>query len=255
VIAGDRLAAVAGAALSERWVGTLASEDAYLELRASFGLDRALGTLWQAACRRGDRFQVETVASLPGLPPLHAIARDPPSAGDRVLPPPHLAPVPLRRAHDGVPYAASPATGMAMAGGAAPAWDEPGPCDCGVPPDLCAMKAFRLNDPSAGPASLAAGADTFRQLSAAIVDLHVVGSSRVRGIRAGDRVLVARRAECLAALGPDDPVLDAAGSVRPLGSLAPGDSGAAAVLQVLPLSSLQQLLNPRRAFEGLWAPC
>ena len=163
-------------------------------------MKRAAGTLWQAACRRGQRFQVELVASLPGLPPLHAIARDPPGAGDQILPPPHLAPVPLRPARDRAGYAASPATGMASAG-PAPAWDEPGPCDCGVPPDLCAMKAFRLSDPSAGPASLAAGADTFRQLSAAIVDLHAVRASRVRGIRAGDRVLVARRAECLAALG------------------------------------------------------
>ena len=99
-------------------------------------------------------------------------------------------------------------------GGAAPAWDEPGPCDCGVPPDECAMKAFRLSDASAGSASLAAGAETFRQLSAAIVDLQVVRASRVRGLRPGYRVLVARRAECVDALGPDDAVLDGAGEAR-----------------------------------------
>ena len=49
-------------------------------------------------------------------------------------------------------------------------------------------------------------------------------------------------------------MLDAAGEARPL-SRSRRASGAAAVLQVLPLSSLQQLLDPRRAFAGLWAPC
>jgi hypothetical protein len=116
------------------------------------------------------------------------------------------------------------------------------------------MKAFRLSDPAAGSASLAAGAETFRQLSASIVDLQVVRASRVRGLRAGDRVLVARRAECVDALGPNDAVLDAAGEARPRGSLAGQQAGAAAVLQVLPLS-VNQLLNPRSAFSELWGPC
>ena len=255
VVAGGALGDTARAALNEPWTSTLASDDPYLDLRGRFGVAGALGTLWQAVSRRGDRFQVEMVGSLPGLSPLHVIARDPPAAGDRILPPPHLAPVPLRRAAS--TYAASSATGMAPAldaRSAAPAWDEPGPCDCGVPPDECAMKAFRLNDPSAGSASLAAGAETFRQLSAAIVDLQVVRGSRMRGLRPGDRVLVARRAECVNALGPDDAVLDGAGEARPRSSLAGREAGVAAVLQVLPLS-VKQLLDPRSAFSELWQPC
>jgi hypothetical protein len=259
VLAGGALAVEARAMLVEPWTATLASDAPYLELRARLGVGRQLGTVWQAASRRGDRFQVEIVASLPGLPPLHVIARDPPVGGDRVLPPPHLQPVPLRRGRDG--YAASAAAGMAVVGpagpGAAPlpSWDEPGPCDCGVPPDLCAMKAFRLADPAATQASLAAGADTFRQLSASIVDLHAVRTSSVRGVRAGDRVLVARRAECRSALGPEDAVLDSAGGVRPLAARGAATHEAAAVLGVLPLSSLKQVLEPRRAFAGLWDPC
>jgi hypothetical protein len=249
VVAGAAMGGAALATLRAPTAATLASDDAYLELRARFGVTRALGTLWAAACRRGDRFQLELVATLPGLPPLHVIARDPPGAGDRILPPPHLAPVRLRRADE--PPASAPTPDPAAAG-AAPSWDEPGPCDCGVPPDLCAMKSFRLNDPDAAPASLAAGADTFRQLSAAIVDLHPVRASRVAGLLAGDRVLVAQRAECRAALAPDDVILDSNGEARRLGALPAGAPIAGTVLQALPLGSLQQLLQPRRHFVGLW---
>jgi hypothetical protein len=249
VIAGVEMADATRAALRAPWTTTLASDAAYLELRARFGVTRPLGALWAAACRRGDRFQLEMVVTLPGLPPLHVIARDPPSAGDRILPPPHLTPVVLRRAGEPPASAAMP---DAAAGAAPPSWDEPGPCDCGVPPDLCAMKAFRLNDADAAPASLAAGADTFRQLSAAIVDLHPVRASRVRGIMAGDRVLVAQRAECRAALGPEDVVLDRAGQARRLGAMPASEPIVGTVLQALPLSSLQHLVDPRRHFAGLW---
>jgi hypothetical protein len=114
------------------------------------------------------------------------------------------------------------------------------------------MKSFRLNDPDAAPASLAAGADTFRQLSASIVDLCLVRASRVPGLLAGDRVLVAQRAECRAALGPDDVVLDGEGQVRRLGAVPAGQPITGTVLQALPLGSLQQLIEPRRHFAGLW---
>lgn len=259
LLAGGALAEAAGETLLEPWPATLSSDAPYLELRARLGVARPLGTLWQAASRRGERFQVEIVASLPGLPPLHVIARDPPAAGDRVLPPPHLQPVPLRLSRDG--YAAQAATGMAGAAllgagpAALPSWDEPGPCDCGVPPDLCAMKDFQLADPASTRASLASGADTFRQLSASILDVHVVRASSVRGVRPGDRVLVARRAECRSALGPLDAVLDGDGQVRPLAALGARAAQATTVLGVLPLSSLGHVLAPRRVFAGLWEPC
>jgi len=249
VLAGPEMAGAALATLRAPQVATLASDDAYLELRAQLGVTRPLGAIWAAACRRGDRFQLEMVASLPGLPALHVIARDPPGAGDRILPPPHLAPVRLRRADQPLGPAARPDPSAA---GAPPSWDEPGPCDCGVPPDLCAMKSFRLNDPDAAPGSLAAGADTFRQLSAAIVDLHPVRASRVAGLLAGDRVLVAQRAECRAALGPDDVVLDRDGQAQRLRALPAGAPITGTVLQALPLGSLQHLLEPRRHFAGLW---
>jgi len=249
VIAGAEMGAAALATLRAPVTTTLVSDDAYLEVRARLGVTRPIGALWAAACRRGDRFQLEMIATLPGLPPLHVIARDPPGAGDRILPPPHLTPVRLRRA--GEPP--SPMPGLEPSTAAAPpSWDEPGPCDCGVPPDLCAMKAFRLNDPDAAPASMAAGADTFRQLSAAIVDLHTLRASRVPGLRAGDRVLVAQRAECRAALGPEDVVLDRSGEARRLAVVPAGEPIAGTVLQALPLGSLQQLLEPRRHFAGLW---
>ena len=250
LIAGAEMADAARAAVRAPWPATLASDVPYLELRARFGVARPLGQLWAAACRRGDRFQLEMVATLPGLPPLHVIARDPPGAGDRILPPPHLAPVRLRRADE--PPAGAAVVPDPASAGAPPSWDEPGPCDCGVPPDLCAMKAFRLNDPDAAPASLAAGADTFRQLSAAIVDLHAVRASRVPGIQPGDRVLVAQRAECRSALAPEDVVLDGAGQARRLAAVPAGEAITGTVLQALPLGSLQQLLEPRRHFAGLW---
>jgi hypothetical protein len=114
------------------------------------------------------------------------------------------------------------------------------------------MKAFRLNDADAAPASLAAGADTFRQLSASIVDLHRVRASRVRGLQPGDRVLVAQRAECRATLGPEDVVLDDSGQALRLGVLPAGARITGTVLQALPLASIQQLLDPRRSFAGFW---
>jgi hypothetical protein len=249
VIAGPEMADAAVASARAPWPATLASDAPYLELRARFGVTRPLGAMWAAACRRGDRFQLEMVATLPGLPPLHVIARDPPGAGDHVLPPPHLSPVPLRR--PGEPAVPAPDPDPATAG-PPPSWDEPGPCDCGVPPDLCAMKAFRLNDADAAPASLAAGADTFRQLSASIVDLHRVRASRVRGLQPGDRVLVAQRAECRATLGPEDVVLDDSGQALRLGVLPAGARITGTVLQALPLASIQQLLDPRRSFAGFW---
>jgi hypothetical protein len=250
VVAPDGLAAAVEQAARAPWTATLSSDAPYVELTARLGVSRPLGTLWAAASRRGERFQVEMVATLPGLPPLHVIARDPPAGGDQVLPPPHESPVRLRRADEPVATPAMLATPVPGTTAAPPSWDEPGPCDCGVPPDLCAMKSFRLAPEGPTGSSALPGADTFRQLSAALVDVHPVKSSRARGLHAGDRVLVAASPESLRACAPDDVVLDRGGTVRRLGS--EGAEVVGPVLQALPLSSAKALFNVRRIFTGLW---
>jgi hypothetical protein len=131
-----------------------------------------------------------------------------------------------------------------------PRWDEPGPCDCGVAPDLCAMKRFRLVAPDGRPWSDAPGADSFRQLSASLVDLERARRAAAVGVRPGDRVLVTRSPESRAALAPADLVLDGAGVVRRA-----GDGGApaiGAVLQVMPWPAPGWSSPFRRAFSGLW---
>jgi hypothetical protein len=219
---------------------TLASDDPYLALTAPLGHGRSLGQLWIAATRRGMRFQAEMVLSLPGLPPLHMIARDPPTEAAEVLPPMlRLLSLGKRKAAPSAPGAVGP-----------PSWDEPGPCDCGIPPDECTMKRFRLTPAAGAPASALPGADTFRQLTAALLDLHAVRSSEVAGVLPGDRILVATSADSRAALEEGDAVLDARGGVRPF---SPGLAGVVGpVLRVVPWP-LRLSAHPfRRTFSGLW---
>ena len=242
--AGDpALAGLAGAAAHVPWPATLASDDPYLDLLVRFGHARPVGGLWAAATRRGARFQVEMVARLPGLPPLHVIARDPPEGASEILPPGHEAPVALRRAAFEAPPA--PAAGQGP-----PSWDEPGPCDCGVPPDLCAMKRFRLAPADGAAPSTAPGADILRQLSAAIVDLHEVRASSVPGLLPGDRVLVARSPESIATLAPGDAVLDGSGLASAHGS--GGGAVAGGVLAVVPWPAIGREGAFRRTFSGLF---
>jgi hypothetical protein len=236
------LVARAKDAARSAWTGTLASDSPYLELLLRFGHARSLGGMWAAASRRGTRFQVEMVASLPGLSPLHVIARDPPAGADEVIPPGLESPVPLRRS-----AAEAPSAPITMG---PPSWDEPGPCDCGTPPDLCAMKRFRLTPVPGAALSALPGADIFRQLSAAIVDLHRASASEVPGIAPGDRVVVARSPESLAALERGDTVLDAGGLCRPLGTC--GDEPVGAILGVVPWPAIGEAGALRRTFSGLW---
>jgi hypothetical protein len=228
VTAGDSsLAPIASKEAAAPWSGSLASADPYAQLFWTFGSDRPRGSLWAAATRRGERFQVELVAQLPGLPPLHVIARDPPTGVEEVLPPPSQSLVKLRRSAEPdrrVPTSAGP-----------PSWDEPGPCDCGVAPDLCAMKQFQLLGPGGLAASATPGADTFRQLSGSLIDLQVVKASRVDGIYPGDRILVSRSEESRANLRPEDPIVDRTGVIRPLGNNRSEPIGV--VLEALPWPS------------------
>ena len=230
------------AAAGSAWTSTLASDDPYLELCVSFGVRRPLGGLFLAASRRADRFQVELVARLPGLPPLHVIARDPPRATDEVLPLSQR----LLQLGGKVARLDRPAPGVL----APPSWDEPGPCDCGIPPDRCAMKRFSLAPPQGAAASDAFGADSFRQLTASLVDLSAVRASDTPEIRAGDRVLVARSPDSVEALAPDDLVLDEAGRAGPRGARAA--PGSAAILAALPWPPLGRPRAFRRTFSGLW---
>jgi hypothetical protein len=220
VVAGEQvLAARADEALQAGFHTTPASDDPYLQLSAELGHARRLGDLWVAATRRGMRFQVEMVLRLPGLQPLHMIARDPP---------PEVQPLAPRL------LSLRPRTAPALDPGtiAPPDWSEPGPCDCEIPADECTMKRFRLIPPDGAPPSELPGADSLRQLTAALLDLHRVRASEVTGIVPGDRVLVARSAESLAALVPGDAVLDARGTARPF---APGNTGVLGpILHVLP---------------------
>jgi hypothetical protein len=243
LLVGDaRLATLADEALTSAWIPTLASDEPYLDLVASFGHGRRAGGLWVAATRRGSRFQVEAVAELPGLPPLHVIARDPPEGVAEVIPPGHEPPVQLRAS-------ASAAVVKTPEKEGPPSWDEPGPCDCGVPPDLCAMKRFRLAPVEGAPASELPGADIFRQLTASIIDLHEVRASHVGGLFEGDRVLVARSPESIAALREDDVVLDASGIAR-----AKRDARAIVgqVLAVVPWPAIFEKGAFSRTFSGLW---
>jgi hypothetical protein len=165
------------------------------------------------------RFQVEMVLKLPGLKPLHMIARDPP---------PEALPLSPRL------LSLRPHAGAALEPGtiAPPDWSEPGPCDCGIPPDECTMKRFRLAPEDGAPPSDLPGADSMRQLTAALLDLHRVRKSGVAGIERGDRVLVARSSESQAELLPGDAVLDTAGEVR---NYAPGNPGLLGpILRVVP---------------------
>jgi hypothetical protein len=230
---GNGAAAMAAAALGAPWQGSLASDDPYLEAVVRLGSAHAL---WAAATRRGPRFQVEMVVRLPGLPPVHVIARDPPLSADEVIPPEAVPPV--RIGGRPAPSESGP-----------PRWDEPGPCDCGIPPDLCAMKRFRLTPPSGGPLSQLPGADAFRQLTASLVDLHAVRRSDLPGAYPGDRVLVARSPESIAALSPDDAVLDDSNRVcrradadRPL---------LGAILQAVPWPPLGRPDSFRSTFSGI----
>lgn len=223
------LRAEAERALHAAFQQTPATDVPYLELGAPLGRP---GSLWMAATRRGDRFQAEMIARLPGLPPLHMIARDPPEdAPDGVQP----ALVPLG------------ARGLGVMG--PPDWSEPGPCDCGIPADECTMKRFRLTPLEGAPPSGEPGADTLRQLTAALIDLHQVRESRVPGVLPGDRVLVARSAESRATALPGDAVLDAQGVARPCKD---GDAGLGPVLHVLPWPIRLSAHPFRKTFSGLW---
>jgi hypothetical protein len=235
------LADAACTALGAPWPATLASDHPYLELLVRLGHPRPTGGLWAAATRKGARFQTEMVARLPGLPPLHVIARDPPDNVAEVILPGNEPPVTLR---------SSGTAPIPIVKLGPPTWDEPGPCDCGVPPDLCAMKRFRLTPAEGAAPSALPGADIFRQLSAAIVDLHEVQASAAAGIVPGDRVLLARSPESLAALSPGDTVLDAGFTARPVGVGRDGVLGG--VMAVLPWPSIGREDAFRRAFSGLW---
>lgn len=222
-IDGDVVAhglAAAVDALAAPLVATLATDRAYGQLLVRL----RGGGLWGAISRRGMRFQAELVAALAGLPPLHVIARDPPDGADEFVPPDRAAPIALG-------HAARAAVAPERVG--PPSWDEPGPCDCGVPPDLCAMKRFRLVPVDGAAPSPLPGADLFRQLSAAIVDLHEVRRSTSSEFHAGDRVVVARSPESRAALAADDLVLDRDGDVRARAG-ATDDDIVGAVLMALP---------------------
>jgi hypothetical protein len=183
------------------------------------------------------------VARLPGLPPLHVFARDPPAGVDEVIPAGAEAPVPLRRGA-AEPVKAAPSTS------GPPTWDEPGPCDCGTPPDLCAMKRFRLAPAEGAAPSDLPGADILRQLSASIVDLHAARASEVGGIAPGDQVVVARSPESLAVLDPGDTVLDEGGLARPLGARRGDVVGA--ILGTVPWPPIGEAGAFRRTFSGLW---
>lgn len=206
----------AASALTTPLLATLATDDPYGQLLVRL----RGGTLWGAMSRRGMRFQAELVAQLAGLQPLHVIARDPPEGADEIIPPDRAPPIQLG-GHPARIEQVGP-----------PSWDEPGPCDCGVPPDLCAMKRFRLVPADGAPPSTLPGADTLRQLSAAIVDMHLAARSDTPGFRAGDRVLVSRSPESRAVLGAADVVLDRDGTVRVLGTSR--DSVIGAVLMAVP---------------------
>ena len=93
------------------------------------------------------------------------------------------------------------------------------------------------------------GADTLRQLSASLVDLHHVRRSSVAGIREADRVLVARSPESLAAIRMGDPILDDTGTVRSFAGAREGLVGV--VLAPLPWPPLGQASAFRRTFSGI----